>query len=102
MLCRVDHSQLPTNLFRVFVHPGVCKMLKDDVEHNYDSTTHPFYINQVEVPMKKRTIHFAHEVLHLVMEKLHPYASHYTDTDHLKGYTREHVQSHIINHVATG
>jgi hypothetical protein len=72
-------------------------MLKDDVEHNYHSTTHPFYINQVEVSIKKKTIHFADEVLHLVRELLDPSSSHYIDR--LKGYTREHVQyfqAHVL------
>jgi hypothetical protein len=82
--------QLTTILFHVFVHPGVWKMLKDDVKHNYHSTTHPFYIDQVEVYMKKKTIHFADEVLHLVTELLDTPPSHYIDN--LKGYTREHVQ----------
>jgi hypothetical protein len=97
MLCRVAQSQLPTNLFRVFVHPGVWKMMKDDGKHNYHSTTHPFYIDQVEVSIKKKTIHFADWVLHLVTELLDPSPSHYIY--HLKGYTREHVQyfqAHVL------
>jgi hypothetical protein len=55
MMCRVNKSQLPRNLFRVFVHPGVWKMLKDDVKHkNVPLKKHPFYIDQVEVPVKKK------------------------------------------------
>jgi hypothetical protein len=40
--------------------------------------------------VKKRTIHFADEVVHLVTETLDPSASHYIDC--LEGCTREHVQ----------
>jgi hypothetical protein len=80
-------SQLPTNLFRVFVHPGVWKMIKNDMQDNFLSTTHPFYIDQVEVTVKKKSIQFADEVLYLVTETVPTLPSHYID--HIKVYTNK-------------
>jgi hypothetical protein len=68
MLCRVAQSQLPTHLFCVFVHPGVWNIIKKDIQDNYHSTTYLFFIDQVEVRVKKKPLHFVDEVLHLVTD----------------------------------
>jgi hypothetical protein len=97
LICRVAQSQLPMNVFRVFVHPGVWKMIKNNIQDNYHSTTHPFFIDQVEVRVKKKYIQFANKVLHLVTETVHTLPSHYIDR--IKGYTNEHVsyfQRHVL------
>jgi hypothetical protein len=100
MLCRVAQSQLPTNVFRVCVHPGAWKMIKNDMEDNFHSTTHPFCIDRVEVTVKKKSIHFSDEVLHLVTETVPTLPSHYIDR--IKGNTNKHVsyfQMHVLVYV---
>jgi hypothetical protein len=72
-------------------------MINNDIQDNYHSTTHPFFIDQVEVRAKKKSIHFADEVLHLVTETLPTLPSHYINR--IKGYTNEHVsyfQMHVL------
>jgi hypothetical protein len=77
MLCRAAQSQLPTNLFRVFVHPGVWKMIKNDIQDNCHSTTQPFFIDYVKARVKKKFIHFSDEVLHLLTETVPTLPFHY-------------------------
>jgi hypothetical protein len=61
------------------VHPGAWKMIKKDIQDNYHLTNHPFFIDQVEVRVKKKSIQFADEVLHLVIETVPTLLSHYID-----------------------
>jgi hypothetical protein len=100
MLYRVAQSPLPANLFCVLVHPGMWKMIKNEMEDNFHSTTHPFCIDRVEVTVKKKSIHFSDEVLHLVTETVPTLPSHYIDR--IKGNTNKHVsyfQMHVLVYV---
>jgi hypothetical protein len=84
MICRVAQSQLPKKIFHDFVHPGVWKMIKNDIQDTYHSTNHSFCIDQVEVRVKKKSIHVADEVLYLVTETVPTLPHHYIDR--IKGY----------------
>jgi hypothetical protein len=73
------------------------KMIKNDMEDNLHSTSQPFFTDQVEVTVKKKSIQFAEEVLYLVTETVPTLPSYYIDR--IKEYTNEHVsyfQRHVL------
>jgi hypothetical protein len=98
MLCRIAQSQLPTNLCRIDMHPGIWRMLKNTLQTQFRSDNHPFYMDKVPSVITASRIQFTNNIMQLETRLIdNDPDRHYTDR--VKCYTREMVlflQSHCF------
>jgi hypothetical protein len=90
MLCRIAASQLPTNLCKIDMHPGIWRMIKHHLQHKFRSNNHPFYIDSIPTTITTNRIQFANDLMELQTRILdHDPDTHYTDR--VKCYTSEMI-----------
>jgi hypothetical protein len=90
MLCRIAASQLPTNLCKIDMHPGIWRMIKHQLQHKFRSNNHPFYIDCIPTTITTHRIQFANDLMELQTRILdHDPYTHYTDR--AKCYTSEMI-----------
>jgi hypothetical protein len=98
ILCRIAQSELPTNLYRIDIHRGIWRMLKNTLQTQFRSDNYPFYMDKVPSVITARRIQFTNNIMHLETRLIdNDPDQHYTDR--VKCYTREIVlllQSHCF------
>jgi hypothetical protein len=90
MLCRVAASQLPTNLCKIDMHPGIWRMIKHYLEHKFRSNNHPFYIDCIPITNTTNRIQFANDLMEL-QTRILDHAPDTHKTDRVKCYTSEMI-----------
>jgi hypothetical protein len=90
MLCRIAASQLPTNLCKIDMHPGIWRMIKHHLQNKLCSNNHPFYIDCIPTTITTNRIQFANDLMELQTRILdHNPDTHYTYR--VKCYTSEMI-----------
>jgi hypothetical protein len=96
MLCRIAHSQLPTNLCIIDMNPGIWGMLKNTLQMQFRSDNHLFYRDKVPSAITASRIQFTNNIMRLETRLIDNDPDQHS-TDRVKCYTREMVlflQSH--------
>jgi hypothetical protein len=90
MLCRSAASQLPTNLCKIDMQPGIWRMIKHHLQHKFCSNNHHFYINCVPMTIKTNQIQSDNDLMELQMRIIdHGPENHYKDR--VKCYTSKMI-----------
>jgi hypothetical protein len=90
MLCRIAASQLPTNLCKIDMHPGIWRIIKHHLQHKFRSNNHPFYIDCIPMTITTNWIQFENYLMELQTRILeHDPDTHYIDR--VKCYTSEMI-----------